>query len=42
MSFESDNDEEIDAGEIEEEVWVEYIKRGTNEAMDKMENEMIR
>ena len=36
--FESDNDEEIDAAEIEEEEWVEYIKRSTNEAMEKMEN----
>ena len=27
MSFESDNDEEIDAAEIEEEDWVEYIVR---------------
>ena len=37
MSFESDNDEGIDAAEIEEEDWIEYIKRSTNEAMDKME-----
>ena len=42
VSFESDNDEEIDAAEIEEEDWVEYIKRSTNEAMEKMENEKIR
>ena len=42
MSFESDNDEEIDAAEIEEEDWVEYIERSTNEAMEKMENEKIR
>ena len=33
MSFESDNDEEIDAAEIEEEERVDYIKRSTNEAM---------
>ena len=26
MSFESDNDEEIDAAEIEEEDWVDYKK----------------
>ena len=42
MSFEIDNDEEIDAAEIEEEEWVEYIKRSTTEAMEKMENEKIR
>ena len=29
VSFESDNDEEIDAAEIEEEDWVEYTKRST-------------
>ena len=38
VSFES----EIDAAEIEEEDWMEYIKRSTNEAMEKMENEKIR
>ena len=42
MSFESGNDEEIDAAEIEEEDWIEYIKRSTNEAMKKMENEKVR
>ena len=42
MSFESDNDEEIDAAEIEEEDLVEYITRSTDEAMEKMENEKIR
>ena len=42
VTFESDNDEEIDAAEIEEEGWVDYIKRSTNEAMEKMENEKIR
>ena len=31
VSFESDNDEEIDAAGIEEEDWVEYIKRSTCE-----------
>ena len=41
-SFESDNDEEIDAAEIEEEDWVDYIKKSTNEAMEKMGNEKIR
>ena len=39
VSFESDNDEEIDAAEIEEEEdWVDYIKRSTNEAIEKMGN----
>ena len=42
VSFEIDNDEEIDAEEIEEEEWVEYIKRNTIEAMEKMENKKIR
>ena len=42
VSFESDNDEEIDVAEIEEEDWVDYTKRSTNEAMEKMENEQIR
>ena len=42
VSFEIDNDEEIDAAETEEEDWVEYIKRSTNEAMEQMENEKIR
>ena len=41
MSLESDNDVEIDAAEIEEEDWVDYIKRSTNEAMEKMEKEKI-
>ena len=42
VSFDIVNDEEIDAAEIEEEEWVEYIKRSTIEAMEKMENEKIR
>ena len=32
VSFESDNDEEIDATEVEGEDWVDNIKRSTNEA----------
>ena len=36
VSFESDNDEEIDAAEIEEEDWVDCIKKSTNEAIVKM------
>ena len=42
VSFESDNDEETDAAEIEEEEWIEYMKRSTTEAIEKMENEKIR
>ena len=42
VSFESDKDEKIDTTEVEEENWIEYIKRSTNEAMEKMENEKIR
>ena len=42
VSFEIDNDEEIDAAEIEEEEWVEYIKRSTIEVMEKMEHEKLR
>ena len=42
VSSEIDNDEEIDAEEIKEEDWVEYIKRSTNEATEKMEYEKIR
>ena len=33
VSFKSDNDEDIDAAEIEEEDWVDCIKRSTIEAM---------
>ena len=42
VSFESDNDEEIDTAGIEEEDWIEDIKRSTNEAIEKMGNEKIR
>ena len=41
MSLESDNDEEIDTTEIDEEDWVDYIKRSTNEAIEKMGNEKM-
>ena len=37
----SHNDQDSDA-EIKEEEWVEYIKRSTIEAIEKMENEKIR
>ena len=42
VSLESDNDEENDATEIEEEDWVDYIKRSTNEALEKMGSEKMR
>ena len=42
VSLEIDNDEEIDAAEIKEEEWVEYIERSTIEVVEKMENEKIR
>ena len=42
VSLEIDNDEEIDAAEIEEEEWVEFIQKSTIEALEKMENEKIR
>ena len=42
VSFESDDDEEIDAAEIEEEDWVDYIERSINEVIEKMGNEKIR
>ena len=41
-SFESDTDDEIDTTEIEEEEWIEYTKRSTDEAIEKMENPKIR
>ena len=42
VSFEDDADEEIDTKLIEEEDWIEYIKRSTDEAMEKMESAKIR
>ena len=42
VSFENDTDEEIDTTEIEEENWIEYIKRSTGEAMEKIKNAKIR
>ena len=41
VSFEGDADEEIDTTSIEEEDWIEYIKRSTEEAMEKMERANI-
>ena len=42
VSFEDDADDEIDTTLIEEEDWIEYIKRSTEEAMYKMESAKIR
>ena len=39
--FMNDTDEEIDTAEIEEEDWIEYIKRSTDEAMQTMETAKI-
>ena len=42
VSFEDDADDEIDTTVIEEEDWIEYIKRSTEDAMEKMECAKIR
>ena len=42
VSFEDDADEEIDTTVIEEEDWIEYIKRSTEDAVQKMERAKIR
>ena len=42
VSFEDGADEEIDTTAIEEEDWIEYIKRSTVDALDKMERAKIR
>ena len=42
VSFEDDADEEIDTTSIEEEDWIEYTKRSTEEAIEKMESAKIR
>ena len=42
VSFEDDADEEIDTTVIEEEDWIEYIKRSTEDAMEKMAHAKIR
>ena len=42
VSFEADADDEIDTILIEEEDWIEYIKRSTEDAMEKMERAKIR
>ena len=42
VTFAEDSDEEMDTIEIEEEDWIEYIKRSTVDALDKMERAKIR
>ena len=42
VTFEVDADEEMDTTAIEEEDWIDYIKRSTVDAMDKMERAKIR
>ena len=42
VTFEEDSDKETDTIEIEEEDWIEYIKRSTADALDKMERAKIR
>ena len=37
VTFEDDPDEEMDATTIEEEEWIDYIKRSTVDALEKME-----
>ena len=36
VSFMKDTDEETDAAEIEEEEWIEYVKRSTDTAVERM------
>ena len=36
ISFMKDTDEEIDTADIEEEEWIDYMKRSTDEAMERM------
>ena len=42
ISFENHADDEIDTTAIEEEEWIEYVKRSTDEAIEKMKNAKIR
>ena len=42
VTFEDDPDEEMDTTAIEEEDWIDYIKRGTVDALGKMERAKIR
>ena len=42
LTFDEDSEIEIDTIEIEEEDWIDYIKRSTADAVDKMERAKIR
>ena len=42
VTFEEDSDEEMDTTVMEDEDWIEYIKRSTADALDKMERAKIR
>ena len=42
VSFEDDADDEMDTSLIEVEDWIEYTKRSTEDAMEKMECAKIR
>ena len=42
MTFDEDSEKDIDTIEIEEEDWIDYIKRSTADALDKMEHAKIR
>ena len=41
VSFEDDADEEIDATVVEEEEWIVYIKRSTEDAMEKLHTQRL-
>ena len=42
VSFDEDSEKDIDTVEIEEEDWIDYIRRSTADAIDKMEHARIR
>ena len=42
MTFDEDSEKDIDTIEIEEEDWIDYIKRSAADALDKMERAKIR
>ena len=42
MTFDEDSEKDIDTVEIEEEDWIDYIRRSTADAIDKMEHARIR
>ena len=41
ISFMNDTDEDSDTAEIEEEDWIDYMKRSTDEAMERMKTAKI-